>query len=233
MAYKLDIHKYSNDIQTYVSEKYENIHSELFFDALGKAFEKLKEDYPVKLANEYGINGKLVSELKSELTTEEWDTLVLSGNINTENTFVDNEVEEQYKDFKNGLKDFTLEEFLSDHKIKEIVENDFFMPSKVILRQIHMPNTTYVIDLKEFWNDCQYAKIKKQMKTRLDITENLYNAKIIYIDYANGKSKLRDRMSGDEFWIPNDYLNESVTRHEEFMLTNTFTYKVKNKIYGK
>lgn len=128
----------------------------------------------------------------------------------------------------NELQDLTLEEFMQEYKIKEIKKNEYFKPSTVIFRKLTYPMTTFFIDLTKYWDEFQYSIVDKKPADKLNAVEDLDQATIIYIDYVNGKSKLRSRLSGDEFWISNEYLNSDVKLHDEYTLENTFTKKLKN-----
>lgn len=128
----------------------------------------------------------------------------------------------------NELQDLTLDEFIQEYKIKEIKKDEYFKPSTVIFRKLTYPMTTFFIDLTKYWDDYQYSIVDKKPADKLNAVEDLDQATIIYIDYVNGKSKLRSRLSGDEFWISNEYLNSDVKLHDEYTLENTFTKKLKN-----
>ena len=122
----------------------------------------------------------------------------------------------------DDINSITIDEFLKEYKMKEIKNDEYFKPSKVIFKRKRFPYDKYEINLSQTWNDFQYTIINKSFKEKLFDLDNTNNLKVIYIDYVNGKSKLRDKITGNEYWIDNNYLNGEVELDDSFTLDNTF-----------
>lgn len=130
----------------------------------------------------------------------------------------------------SNANDITLEEFLKEYKMKEIRDDEYFKPSKVIFKRKRFPYDKYEIDLSQTWDGFQYTTIQKSSKDKLTDLDNINGLKVVYIDYVNGRSKLIDKMTGNEYWIDNSYLDGDVELDDTFTLDNTFYKKLQNYV---
>lgn len=130
----------------------------------------------------------------------------------------------------SNANDITLEEFLKEYKMKEIRDDEYFKPSKVIFKRKRFPYDKYEVDLSQTWDGFQYTTIQKSSKDKLTDLDNINGLKVVYIDYVNGRSKLRDKMTGNEYWIDNSYLDGDVELDDSFTLDNTFYKKLQNYV---
>lgn len=201
------------DVDEYVNNKLDEVHRQMFFDTLEQAFAEMKI-----------LNA-------DELYDDENNPACIAREICSEYGFTAYPNESGYDRgaLDNFLSNITLEEFMQEYKMKEIKQDEYYKPSKVIFKRLHYPYDMFEIDLSKYWNKFQFENtISKRPSDRLNGVDDLDECKIIYIDYVNGKSKLRSRMTGKEFWMPNEYIDENVELHEDFTLDNTFTKMIEN-----
>lgn len=171
------------DVDSYVNEKLDKIHEQIFLNALNKKIFQI-------------VNGS-------------------------------SEFSEYVRQLFNGA-DISLTNFLKFFKVKEIRDDEFFKPSKIIVKGKKFPFIQKTFDLSQEWNDFETTIVSKSKNQKIPQSEYSKYAKIIYVDYVNGKSKLFDKMSGEEFWVDNDYLSGKEKIDEDFSLRNTFTKMSKN-----
>ena len=60
--------------------------------------------------------------------------------------------------------------------------------------------------------------------------DTLKYAEIIYIDYINSKCKFKSKLTGEEFWVDFNYINNNTKLSQNMKLDNTFTHLL-NELY--
>lgn len=133
---------------------------------------------------------------------------------------------------KSGL---SKDEYMNTHIFIEIKNTEYWMPSKVCIKQTVSPFKVEKIDLKEYWDDYQYVDEHKKFDSIfVEGIEDINGLEVIDINYISGKAKFRNKYTGVEFWKDFKYLNEDTVYNDDYKsLKNTFTYKLQNKIYGE
>ena len=128
----------------------------------------------------------------------------------------------------------TIEDFSKTHVFVEIKQKEYWLPSKVIIKEVVHPYKIEKYDLTEYWNTYLIGDEYRDMDKVLFDEDTLKDCEIIYIDYVSGKAKFRSKFTGKEFWKDFKYINEKTRINKDSTtLKNTFTYKLQNKIYGE
>ena len=118
--------------------------------------------------------------------------------------------------------------FMNTHKIAEIKGNEYFVPSSIIVYELFYPYNKTKYDLTKYW-DNKYTTINKGDVSDIMIDEDtLKYAEIIYVDYVNGRCKMKSKLTQNEFWAPFKYINNNTKFSNEFVLDTTFTELLKN-----
>jgi len=130
----------------------------------------------------------------------------------------------------------TLEEYKKHYNFIELKNKEYFQPSTVIIKSIVYPFTTIKIDLSKYWNQYEESVITKKFNNEFytdDIDINHYE--IIYINNVQNIVKLQNKITGKIIYKDLNYLNENNNLHisNDLSLSNTFSYKLQNKIYGE
>ena len=137
----------------------------------------------------------------------------------------------QYLEKTNNNTD----EYINSHKFIEIKNKEYWMPSKVMIKNLNIPFETITINLSDYWNKYEYVQQFKEINNNFLDEDNVKDAfEVIYIDYVNGKVKFKNKNTGLEIWKDLNYINNETKYNNDLLtLKNTFTYKLQNKIYGK
>lgn len=124
--------------------------------------------------------------------------------------------------------------FKKTHIFLEIKQPEYYIPSKVIIKELVYPYTVETIDLTQYWDNYQFNDEYRNKDEILLDEDSLKDGEIIYIDYVKGQAKLKSRYTGKEFWLDFKYLDENTkVNKDEYSLEKTFSYKIQNKIYGE
>lgn len=193
--------------------------------------------------------------MKNDIDIKRYDRLIYKSSLSDVNQYVNEKLDKVHNElFMSALEkafnimkmtymdeicedfglsnasDITLEEFLKEYKMKEIRDDEYFKPSKVIFKRKRFPYDKYEIDLSQTWDGFQYTTIQKSSKDKLTDLDNINGLRVVYIDYVNGRSKLIDKMTGNAYWIDNSYLDGDVELDDTFTLDNTFYKKLQNHV---
>lgn len=125
----------------------------------------------------------------------------------------------------NGLlpSTYTLSEFLDEYNFIENINKEFYLAPKVVFIKKKFPYTKFTIDLTDFWNDFQMKDVLNSNIEEKLIDEEAKNyLEIIYIDYAKGKTKLRDKSTNEEYWVDNKYISNDTKVSKDILLNETF-----------
>lgn len=121
----------------------------------------------------------------------------------------------------------TFEKFLENFKIIELKSEDYNEPSFVLISTKKFPFKQEKINLAEYWNPYQFGESNKDVDNLMVDEDTLIDAKLIYINYANGKCKFRSKFTGKEFWTTIDYITRQTNIDiDEMTLEDTFTYLI-------
>ena len=131
-------------------------------------------------------------------------------------------VNEESINLINLIKNLALVEFKSYHKIIEIKNSEYWMPSTIYVISSVRPFTKEIVNLDKYWNMNQ----SMQDITVYDIkntNENISDSELYEINYINGQAKIRSRSADIEYTAPFKYLDGNINVSEEMTLNNTFT----------
>lgn len=143
-------------------------------------------------------------------------------------------LKEEYQ--KLNDEEITFEDYKSKFNFIELKDKEYFLPSIVIIKEIEYPFKSKKIDLSKYWNQYEESIITKKFNNEFytdDIDINHYE--IIYINNVQNTVKLQNKITGKIIYKDLNYLNENNNLHisNDLSLSNTFSYKLQNKIYGE
>lgn len=117
----------------------------------------------------------------------------------------------------------------------EVPGSTYIEPSDVILVSKEFPFTRETVSLLKYWNSEYLQSLKKDINNFFLAEDAQTNAEIIYINYVDGKCKMRSKENGKEFYIPFDYINGQIPINPEYTLEGTFgdMWKRKNNLLNK
>lgn len=125
----------------------------------------------------------------------------------------------------NDIRLKALEYFKKSHRIIEIKNIEYWMPSEVIIIHNSKPFTKNKIDLTKYWNN--YQKLEDYDISKLKISnENILDSEVTYLDYIKGTAHMFSKSSDISYEVPFKYLNENSNVSEDMKLTNTFSYYI-------
>lgn len=128
----------------------------------------------------------------------------------------------------------TFDELKTKYCFIELKKDEYYKPSKVVVKQTVYPFEAYTYDLSEYWDNYQYKEEFKELKDYWIDEDSVRDAELIYIDYIKGKGKFKSRYTGKEFWADFKFINQDTKiSKDDLSLENTFSYKIQNKIYGR
>lgn len=110
------------------------------------------------------------------------------------------------------------------HKIIEIKQSEYWMPSSVYIINKISPYTKTVVDLSKYWNMIQRNEIANIDDIKIS-NENLKDFELIELNYVSGKAKLQSRIEDIICEVPFKYLNENLNVSDDMILSNSFLSK--------
>lgn len=126
------------------------------------------------------------------------------------------------------------EELKINYRLIEIKNIEYYKPSKVIIKKLSYPFEIKKYSLDEYWDNYEFIEENKDLEQYWFDEDSIKDAELIYIDYIKGKGKFRSKFTQKEFWVDFKFINENTRISlEDLSLSNTFSYKLNNKIYGK
>lgn len=123
-----------------------------------------------------------------------------------------------------------IDNFYKTHKIIEILPEEYYSPSNIIIYNKKFPYNSTKYDLSKYWENYQYIKQNKDINDLLFDEDTLKYAEIIYIDYINSKCKFKSKLTGEEFWVDFNYINNNTKLSQNMKLDDTFTHLL-NELY--
>ena len=124
--------------------------------------------------------------------------------------------------FANNIK-----EFKENCYILEMMNTEYWMPSycKIItkFKTSQSPNLSWKVNLEPYWNSHQSNK-GDYRKMIISKDEKLDDAKIVDINYVQGKAKIYSENLDKELEVDFDFLNvNNIGVDESIQLKNTFS----------
>jgi len=198
----------SDEIELFKNESYNNLYIFIYDDMI-------KNDIHIGYTN----SGKIILDIDENINEDELniDNIInkLSKVITTSNVNLKKIMSQQFIDI-----------FFSTHKIIEVKNSEYWMPSSIIIYNRIYPYTKKIIDLTPYWNTYQDHS-DLTLSTIKMTDENILDSQIQSFDYVRGKAQMYSKMNDMNYEIDFDYLGKDVDLSEE-MLTDTFTYKYNN-----
>ena len=172
------------------------------------------EDYVFILENENGINlaynkyGEFILML---------DDAKYNPNINFS---IFDYMDQSNKSILKLFREYVLSLYKSNHKVIEIKNDEYWMPSSIIIISNVSPYTKKVESLEKYWNNIQSKddlNVSDIKLTDYDIND----AEIIGINYVSGKAQLRSKLNDMKFEVPFEYINKNLDVNEKMILNLT------------
>jgi len=113
------------------------------------------------------------------------------------------------------------------HKIIEIKNSEYWMPSSIRIINKIPPYTKINVDLTKYWNMIQSNNTSKLSDLKIT-NENMLDSELIGLNYVNGKAKVQSRTNDTIYEVPFKYLDETVNVSDEMILSNSFISKYNN-----
>ena len=113
------------------------------------------------------------------------------------------------------------------HKIIEIKNAEYWMPSHIRIINKIPPYTKINVDLSKYWNMIQSNNTSKLSDLKIT-NENMLDSELIGLNYVNGKAKVQSRTNDTIYEVPFKYLDENVNVSDEMILSNSFISKYNN-----
>jgi hypothetical protein len=113
------------------------------------------------------------------------------------------------------------------HKIIEIKNSEYWMPSNIRIINKIPPYTKINVDLTKYWNMIQSNNTSKLSDLKIT-NENMLDSELIELNYVNGKAKVQSRINDTIYEVPFKYLDETVNVSDEMILSNSFISKYNN-----
>lgn len=172
------------------------------------------EDYVFILENENGVNlaynkyGEFVLML---------DDAKYNPNINFS---IFDYMDQSNKSILKLFREYVLSLYKNNHKVIEIKNDEYWMPSSIIIISNVSPYTKKVESLEKYWNNIQSKddlNVSDIKLTDYDIND----AEIIDINYVSGKAQLRSKLNDMKFEVPFEYINKNLDVNEKMILNLT------------
>ena len=110
------------------------------------------------------------------------------------------------------------------HKIIEIKNSEYWMPSHTRIINKMPPYKKINVDLSKYWNMIQSNNESKLSDLKIT-KENMLDSELIELNYVNGKAKVQSRTNDTTYEVPFKYLDETVNVSDEMILSNSFITK--------
>lgn len=111
------------------------------------------------------------------------------------------------------------------HKIIEIKNLEYWMPSSVRIINKIAPYRKYNVDLKKYWNNNQSNSEYNLSEIKITKDDNMLDSEVTEINYVTGKAKMQSRSNDITYEVPFKYLDENVDVSEDMVLKKSFTTK--------
>lgn len=152
--------------------------------------------------------------------------------INTIDILDLEKIVKQYMNYESNTllqlyKDMICDLYKKYHKIIEIKNSEYWMPSHIRIINKIPPYTKINVDLSKYWNMIQSNDTSKLSDLKIT-NENMLDSELIELNYVNGKAKVQSRTNDTIYEVPFKYLDENVNVSDEMILSNSFISKYNN-----
>ena len=152
--------------------------------------------------------------------------------INTIDILDLEKIVKQYMNYESNTllqlyKDMICDLYKKYHKIIEIKNSEYWMPSHIRIINKMPPYTKINVDLTKYWNMIQSNNTSKLSDLKIT-KENMLDSELIGLNYVNGKAKVQSRTNDTIYEVPFKYLDENVNVSDEMILSNSFISKYNN-----
>ena len=152
--------------------------------------------------------------------------------INTIDILGLEKIVKQYMNYESNTllqlyKDMICNLYKKYHKIIEIKNSEYWMPSSIRIINKIPPYTKINVDLTKYWNMIQSNNTSKLSDLKIT-NENMLDSELIELNYVNGKAKVQSRTNDTIYEVPFKYLDENVNVSDEMILSNSFISKYNN-----
>lgn len=121
-------------------------------------------------------------------------------------------------------KDIICKLYKKYHKIVEIKQSEYWMPSSIFIINKFAPFSKITVDLSKYWNSSQNNENSKLED--LKITKDpIKDSELIELNYISGKAKIQSRTEDIIYEVPFKYLDENTNVSEDMILSNSFITK--------
>ena len=110
------------------------------------------------------------------------------------------------------------------HKIIEIKQSEYWMPSSIFIINKISPFTKTIVDLSKYWNMIQHNENSNINDIKIT-NENIQDSELIELNYVSGKAKLQSRTENIIYEVPFKYLDENINVSDDMILSNSFISK--------
>ena len=168
----------------------------------------------------YDENGKWLLIVNDDHPINTIDILGLEKIVKQYMNYESNTLLQLYKDMICNL-------YKKYHKIIEIKNSEYWMPSSIKIINKIPPYTKINVDLTKYWNMIQSNNTSKLSDLKIT-KENMLDSELIGLNYVNGKAKVQSRTNDTIYEVPFKYLDETVNVSDEMILSNSFISKYNN-----
>ena len=123
------------------------------------------------------------------------------------------------------IQNIAIKLFKQSHKIIEIKNTEYWMPSDIIVIRNAKPYSKHVYSLSDFWN--YYQKFEEYDISDIKVTkENINDSEVDYVDYINGTANMNSRSNNINYKVKFKYLNKDTKIGSDLLTINTFTSQI-------
>ena len=133
-----------------------------------------------------------------------------------ENYLPSNNKIEIYEKYNN----FICKQYKRYHKIIEIKNSEYWMPSMIRIISKTPPYRKSLINLDKYWNSIyDFEPTLEDLKIS---KENILDSEVIDINYVNGTATLYSKTNDITYKVKFKYLNENTNISDSMIISNTF-----------
>ena len=203
--------------------KYDNVYYVLSEDGLEILSEEIETDLIIyedvvkqDIHISYNKEGKYILDINSEIYES------LSQFIDELNLIMNKT--NQY--IINDILNIMTNNYINNHKIVELKNNEYDKPSKIIIYKSKYPYEKKLVDLTSYW-DRHYQLNKKPYNNIKLLDENINDSIITSINYVSGEVEMYSKINDLKFNIDINRINENTEINAD-SIANLFSQKLKN-----
>lgn len=191
----------NNDLILFEPEQNNNLASEVFI---------YEEQYKLDFHIGFNKDGYFILDISDELDIENaYDQLYYIM------SYINNLL-------LNLLLNDLSEKYIDSNTIIEKPNNEYYLPSTIIIYEKQYPHRKKIIDLSPYWSNYQdHSNINIEDIKYMD--EKIKDASIENINYINGDITMYSKMHDMTFKVNKKYINGNTNVNDD-LIKNTFTY---------